>query len=112
MEVDQPGRVRTGLKACKMLILNYTDKNDKIQISGEAELIRKILPELGKDCAELESQRYVSKLTCTGLCLVEMMERLYEHEFILEACYAANDQADLNKRESNFNEYIFVNKSK
>lgn len=75
---------------CKMIIVNVDATNGKLLLSGERLVVSKLIPEL----AELsdESIKYLNK-SSVDMSLVEVMERLYSSEFVLEALHS--------------NEYIF-----
>lgn len=120
MDIDIISKQQTqAKKSFKMIILNSsTDNPASLSISGESEVVRKILPELNSLPTELESQKYLNKLILNehnvNMCLVELMERLYENEFTLEACHGSESApgTELQSNKSNFNEYIFINKCK
>jgi hypothetical protein len=95
-------------KTFKMLIVNL-DEGGKVMISGERQCLLKILPELENtttttsasttldESSSTEEHKYLNRVSL-DLNLVEVMERVYGNEFVLEACHT--------------NEYIFVsNKS-
>lgn len=117
-----------------MVILNYI--NEKCYISGKTEVIKELLPELK---LELDANSHNEEEPSNGeshklgystrLCLsdyncnlhfIQLMERLYDNSFSLEACYGsslgsgASSSSDLagesetNQKNSKSKEYIFV----
>ena len=93
--------------SCKILILNHTENN--LYISGESSLIKNLLPELDEDNVSnhiiLNSCKYATKFFIDGsfnIHHIEFMERLYNNDFIMEACYGGGLEGQ------QFNEYIFV----
>ena len=111
-ENDENGSTAAGTAAissdsCKILILNHTENN--LYISGESALIKNLLPELDEDNVSnhiiLNSCKYTTKFFIDGsfnIHHVEFMERLYNNDFIMEACYGGGLEGQ------QFNEYIFV----
>lgn len=110
-------------KSFKMIIVNSIDEPKKLLISGHIKIIKYLLNdhlenknyELNSLGNFLESQKYVSKLSLQeykiDLCLVQLMERLYDFGFILEACYGSNSISlpyNEIQNKSNHNEYIFI----
>lgn len=110
-------------KTFKMIIVNSIDEPKKLLISGHIKIIKYLLNNhLGNKNHELnslgnflESQKYVSKLSFQeykiDLCLVQLMESLYDYGFILEACYGSNSinlPCNDNQNKFNHNEYIFI----
>ena len=121
-------------KQYKMVILNYI--NEKCYISGKTEVIKELLPELkleleananGEDEASSGESHKVGY--STRLCLsdyncnlhfIQLMERLYDNSFSLEACYGsslgsgASSSSDLagesetSQKNSKSKEYIFI----
>lgn len=92
---------------CKILILNHNENS--LYISGESTLIKSLLPELDEDNVSnhiiLNSCKYATKFCLDGslnVHYIEMMERLYNNGFIMEACYGGGLEGQ------QFNEYIFV----
>ena len=93
--------------SCKILILNHTENS--LYISGESALIKSLLPELDEDNVSnhiiLNSCKYATKFCLDGslnIHHIEIMERLYNNDFIIEACYGGGLEGQ------QFNEYIFV----
>jgi hypothetical protein len=104
----------------KILIVNQIET--KLYVSGESQVIRGVLPELSLPNSTAatpadSASTYLSKLSLSEqaelseLHLVELMERIYEQEFTLEACYALPmDGAAAAAATEASTQYIFVNK--
>jgi hypothetical protein len=92
--------------SCKILILNHTENN--LYISGESSLIKSLLPEIAEDNVSdhirLNSSKYTTKFLFDSFNIhhIEFMERLYNNDFVMEACYGGGLEGQ------QFNEYIFV----
>ena len=93
--------------SCKILVLNHTENS--LYISGESALIKSLLPELDEDNVSnhiiLNSCKYATKFCLDGslnIHHIEIMERLCNNDFILEACYGGGLEGQ------QFNEYIFI----
>lgn len=110
-------------KSYKMILINTIDEKQNISISGHSKILKHLLSDqldnkkFESNCLGnfLESQRYVSKLSLSeynvDICLVQIMERLYNFGFLLEACYGSssiNLPCNDNQKKSNHNEYIFI----
>jgi hypothetical protein len=114
----------------KILIVNQVE--NRLYVSGESQIIRNVLPELSLANSSEASpadvaSTYLSKLSLneqaelSEMHLVKLMERIYEQEFTLEACYTmppppsqagetpAQSSALQHHSEAS-TQYIFVNK--
>jgi hypothetical protein len=92
---------------CKILILTHTESS--LYISGESALIKNLLPELDEDNVSnhiiLNSCKYATKFCLDGsinVHYIEMMERLYDKDFVMEACHGGGFEGQ------QYNEYVFV----
>jgi hypothetical protein len=93
--------------SCRILIITHTETS--LYISGESALIRNLLPELDEDNVSnhiiLNSCKYATKFCLDGsinVHYIEMMERLYDKDFIMEACHGGGFEGQ------QYNEYVFV----
>ena len=95
----------SGGSRVKILIVNQA--GSKLFVSGDSGLVRKILPEIEADTffQNQSESVYLERMALSelnvSLSLVELMERLYEHSFMLEG-QALGESAST--------QYIFVNK--